>query len=79
MAIIQQIFCTVCKTPKQEMVGSGQRTPNVCSDCRSREATKKRGEHFATLDQLPIEDRLRRIEEWIYDYRSPRSIYEERF
>jgi hypothetical protein len=52
--------------------------PTICGACKAREIDLARIEHFAKLDALPIEERLRRIETWIYDYR-PQYVSPPRF
>lgn len=46
---------------------------NDCPYCAVLVETTKRKAHFAALDQLTLEERIRKIEEWIYDYNVPRN------
>jgi len=39
----------------------------ICYDCSIQEQQNERIEHFEGLDVLTIEERIRRIEEWMYD------------
>ena len=41
----------------------------ICYDCQKLKEKAKRDAHFTFLDGLPIEARIRKIEEWIYDYK----------
>jgi hypothetical protein len=68
MAFITMITCTKCHKEKQVTCGSGQ-TKTVCNRCAAKEADRKRREHFGSLDGLTIEERLRKLEEWVYNYR----------
>ena len=44
---------------------------NICPDCAQLDRNRERKEHFDRLDAMSIEERLRLIEEWIYDYKPP--------
>lgn len=63
--------CSLCGDDFTAVRGAGQPTPTVCGKCLIKEESKKRRLHFSGLDGLTIEERLRKIEEWIYDYRPP--------
>jgi hypothetical protein len=68
MAIITTIICQECNREAREMHNPVNPPPKVCSICQSfRDATAK-DEHLHSLSQLPVEERLTKIEEWIYDY-----------
>jgi hypothetical protein len=71
MAVITTMFCKICKEVKQTTVGSGQSIPMICCSCAEKEADEKRRLHFSGLDGLTIEERLRKVEEWIYNYKRP--------
>jgi len=71
MAIITTMFCGVCKETKPTSVGSSQATPMICCSCAKKIADEKRRLHFHGLDGLTIEERLRKVEEWIYNYKVP--------
>lgn len=44
---------------------------HICPACKKVDEAQKREAHFKMLDGLTIEERLRRVEEWIYDYNPP--------
>lgn len=71
MALLGNIVCKECGQKKSVMYNPAKGPPRVCNDCREIRVADKRKEHFAELDALTVEERLRRIEEWIYDYRPP--------
>lgn len=48
---------------------AGDFRTTVCHDCAGRKFNDKRRAELDKLSQLPIEERIARIEEWIYDYR----------
>lgn len=79
MAIILEFVCRVCNQPKESAVASGSPTPTICNECKKFENDQKRREHFHGLDGLTIEERLRKIEKWIYDYKPHKNINEIRF
>lgn len=66
--------CNVCG--KSFVGGMSQRTCNGCRDIKKAELRK---EHFANLDLLSMEERLRKVEEWIYDYEPPISVNDIKF
>jgi len=45
---------------------SGQ---TVCDSCLQIEKDKTRNDYFDEIDKLRLTDRVRLIEEWIYDYK----------
>ena len=57
--------CVVCNEEKEMDLHDYK---SVCSDCKQAKEDKARKEHFDALDKLSINDRLRKVEEWIYDY-----------
>ena len=67
MAYSTTITCTKCLKLKTIIVSSGDFT-TVCGECKAAEEQEKRDKYFAELDKLTLEERVRRIEEWIYDY-----------
>lgn len=40
----------------------------ICPKCKDEKEVKERTAHMHWLDSLSLEDRVRRIEEWIYDH-----------
>lgn len=73
MAVVVPYHCIKCHKTGRIAVGSGEPAPSLCSECSAKEKDMKRREHFAGLEGLALEERIRRIEEWIYDYR-PRYV-----
>jgi hypothetical protein len=73
MAYLTYIRCKKCGKNSQVAVNSRMLTPDLCYECTEKEEGKKRREYFFGLDGLTIEERLRKIEEWIYDYRPYRE------
>lgn len=75
MAYLRYIKCKGCGNERQVAVNSGMPTPDLCNECQKKNNDIKRRTYFHGLDGLTIEERLRKIEEWIYDYepyREPR-------
>jgi len=67
--ILRTIHCFSCLQPRQVSVGSGQPLPNVCDICARTEAQVKLAGYLDDLSKLSLDDRLRRIEKWIYEYK----------
>ena len=63
--------CKVCKQDKTEYVEHFH--DHICSECKKELVDNERREYFEALDKLSMEERLRKIEEWIYDYEPPRN------
>lgn len=68
MAYQTMIFCTECSQSKQAIASADNPAPIVCSECRIRIESERREKYFAELDKLTVEERIRKIEEWIYNY-----------
>jgi hypothetical protein len=62
-----------------EVVHPGQPEPQVCSECQGIERQENKDEHLAGLKALPLEKRVARIEEWIYNYKPQHTHYDGRF
>jgi hypothetical protein len=78
MAYLDTIFCPRCKEQKRVMRGAGRPAPTYCGDCQRAIDAEAEEKHFAELDALPLEERLRRVEKWIYHYQ-PRYVPPPRF
>ena len=58
--------------------GAGGRRPSsICNSCERAQADKAKSDHLAALAALPLEERLARIEAWIYDHAQVRHGYIE--
>ena len=79
MAMIMDIHCSMCGKIRQITVGAGRLKPTVCGTCENLENDRKRREHFKGLDGLTVEERLRKIEYWIYNYKPPINPMEIRY
>jgi len=69
--------CPQCKEVYTPMFASGSSVSSGCPYCAKAKALSKEEKHFAELDALSMEERVRRVEKWIYNYkprRDPRSI-----
>ena len=49
------------------MVGTGRPEPDICYDCEQKITKAKKDNQLSELAKLPLEERVARIEEWIYD------------
>jgi len=79
MAVLSSIICDICGCRTDVSHSPANSAPKVCHACTNLAEVNKREAHLVTLAALPIEERLRRIEEWIYDYKPPKSIHDYRF
>ena len=77
MAYNTIITCTECGQNKSVIVPSSGYVTQ-CGECRAKIQEEARKRHFAELDELSLEERIRKIEEWIYDYR-PQHVPPPRF
>lgn len=69
MACMVEITCQVCGKVSQEVMQPGGQYERKCSTCAQVEAIRKRVAHLGGLKALSVEQRLEKIEEWIYDYK----------
>lgn len=79
MAYLKPSFCDKCGSHYQACISAGFEPPKMCYDCQAVEDAAARKEYFANLDKLSIEERIRKIEEWIYNYRPPVDYRNARF
>ncbi len=68
MALCQIITCSRCGQSSDVWFSSSEGPPTVCHACTGKDAELKKREALAALAALPLEQRIARIEEWIYDY-----------
>ena len=66
MAFMQPCMCSKCNQSFTGMCPSGGTSPTECDKCVSERENKERTEYFDKLDKLSIEERIRKIEEFIY-------------
>ena len=64
MAYVCDWTCKVCRKDFHTAVPDDY----TCCDCDKKVADRKRREYFGKLDALTIEERIREIEEWIYEH-----------
>lgn len=79
MAYIETFICRTCLKNVQGAIGSGQTTPTQCHSCKSKESDDKRAQFLKGLEALTIEERLKKVEAWIYDYKVPINPIDIRF
>lgn len=68
MAYLTTITCLECGENKTVAVSAGEFVTH-CGECRDKEEQLRRVNYFAELDKLTLEERVRKIEEWIYEYK----------
>jgi len=79
MAYVIRFLCRVCGEEKEEAISSGSAAPCICNACTSKKKDRERVIHFNNLDHLSIEERLRRVEEWIYDHKQSVKLTDTRY
>ena len=67
MALLTTIHCSQCKTDQQVMVATGHCEPDICHECDSKNTKKKKDDYLRELTEFSLEERIAKIEEWIYD------------
>ena len=66
----QETTCMACgKT--YIPISSGGGPYSGCPHCKKIEEEEKEADYFAGLDELSTEERIRKIEKWIYHFKSP--------
>jgi len=68
MALTSLIVCKKCRQEKSVVHPASRQPGEVCGDCLVETGEEKKQAHLAELAALPIKERIRRIEEWIYDH-----------
>ena len=66
MAMLDEMFCPTCQKTVEVAVICG-RYPNECGECSEKRKKKEKEKTLAELERLPLEIRLSRIEEKLYD------------
>lgn len=67
MAFTRSMKCVKCGHEKLIVINGDTR--HWCEECKKDEAKEKRDAHFTALNAKHLEERIRLIEEWIYDYK----------
>ena len=67
MAFVTEMYCIKCEQTKSVSIPSGHPTPVVCSQCKAKESEEIRKRHFRILDGMFVEERIRLVEEQLYD------------
>lgn len=78
MALIVNFTCITCHKDVEEAVSAGQ-SRNQCRECKNKELVSKRAQHLKGLEALTLEERIAKIEAWIYDYKFPINIYNTKY
>ena len=67
MGYFHEIICIKCNKVKKVFQPDYQSYINICDDCRNKIEKEDRKNYFDRLDNMSIEDRIREIEEILYD------------
>lgn len=68
MALAIKMHCDVCGEEKQIFKVDGTPWPDVCPDCKATKEAKEKETFLRKLRSKPLEERIARIEEWLYDH-----------
>lgn len=79
MALLSSITCGACGNVADVWHSPRDAPPMVCHSCADAAAAKARELQLAAVAALSTEERLRRIEAWIYDYRPQVPLSEMMF
>ena len=71
--------CPQCENTYTPMFADGSTASSGCPFCNEEAAAKKHREYFEKIDAQSMEERVRHIEEWIYNYKPPRNIEDMKF
>ena len=68
MSHLITILCTNCGLKKETSISSEGLGHMVCNECRATAAKEKKDIFLKGLKKLSMEERVSRIEEWMYDH-----------
>lgn len=77
MAYLTKITCSSCRRTVDVAVGAGRMPPTVCPACEKQVANAQRTTALDALKTLPLDERVARIEAWIYDHSQVQHGYIE--
>ena len=66
MVCIHEKKCPDCRETYQ---GDLHNTSEKCNDCETKEKEAKEKAYFDEIDKLTPEERLRKVEMWIYEHK----------
>ena len=72
MAMILEITCTKCGKKTNVYHAPGFEIPSMCDECLRKEKEEHKRDYLTECSKLPLEERLAKIEEWIYDHKQKR-------
>lgn len=74
MAYMREVVCQQCHNKYGEVSPPEWPYVHICPACTQIKKDADKKAHFDQLDALTVEERLRRIEEWIYNYKPPINV-----
>lgn len=77
MAICSKIFCSGCKQTKHVYHSPSSFPPPICDACKQNKADMERSVWLDNQARRPLEERLRAIEEFMYDHQRVEHGYQE--
>jgi len=79
MAVLSRIKCELCGAVAEVNHRPHDSPPRWCGPCMAKRERQQRDDTLRSWAEQPLEERLRRIEAWIYDYKPPVPLSELRF
>ena len=76
MAIISTITCGKCGQGVDVAHSASECPPDICGECQKELDETKKRLYLNKLKELPLEERVKRIEEALYDAEESRSFYD---
>jgi ribosomal protein L37E len=70
MTLLKEFQCKKCGGSKFEIIVSGK----VCESCCVKSANRAREIHFKKLEDLTLENRVKRIEQTLYDLKIDKRL-----
>ena len=68
MARFERMYCRVCDQTKNVCISAGETYRSMCHECEMKQNEDEKTKYLNGLKVLTIEERILKIEEWIYDH-----------
>lgn len=74
MALTKRAICQECKKETTIIIDFTKKNNSICPACTLKANEQAKQEYLNELKMLSIEERLARIEKWLYKYESTSKI-----
>jgi hypothetical protein len=68
MSVVSNIKCNTCHKNKQVWHGGGDPPPKTCEECVQAKEAKEKQKALSEVAGLPLLERIKRLEEFMYDH-----------